>query len=814
MVQTSLLVTKEESGNSLRPIRRRNCLPYRCLLPSGFLAILFIVQTLSAVGQSASGDSLEALLPHMRDDTAKVDAMVKVALRYRGQDPVRMRTLAFNALALADRLKDAAAAGHALYALGEAFSAVDSTVAAIRAFQRSLDAYARAGQPAGRIPVLVSLTNLVLYGGSKERAYAYAREGLALSRQYAQALSEARFLNLLSNYYFPFKNDVRRSIAYLDSAAEAYTRGKLPARTGYCLMQAGGLWSSLGEYRKSLPYLNRAADILEPLGDHFYQTFVFSQMAATYRQLGNIDSARFILRKAAEHAALTEQDRFLATVAEERGELSLATGDTTEAIEQFRHACDLYSPDVDRENIARISKTLSRLFAARRVFDQAYFNLSTSANLIDSVFLSEMRRQVDEVTTRYENEKTEQAIGTLEKDKALRDLELARQREVMARERLEADQRIRAVEADRELRRLESARAQAELACKTAETRQQKQELTVLDKDRQISESNLQRETLTRNVSISGAAVLLLTVGVLSHRYRERKRLTTRLENTLDTLQRTQAQLIHAEKMATLGEMTAGIAHEIKNPLNFVTNFSSLSTELAVELKDRLLHTGPLLSNGDQQELFALIDALKNNSEKVAIHGQRADTIISNMMMHARGQTGVRQMVDINRLVDDAVMLAESGQRGTVRDVAAIVKTEYDPHAGEVEVLPQEISRVVLNLVSNALYAAKERTVSRPGEVSRSTQNAEAVPTVWISTKRREGSIEVRVRDNGRGVPEEIESKIFQPFFTTKPTGEGTGLGLSMSYDIVVHGHNGTLSCTSSSEGAEFVMTLPIKILM
>jgi signal transduction histidine kinase len=277
--------------------------------------------------------------------------------------------------------------------------------------------------------------------------------------------------------------------------------------------------------------------------------------------------------------------------------------------------------------------------------------------------------------------------------------------------------------------------------------------------------------------------------------------------------------------MATLGEMTAGIAHEIKNPLNFVTNFSSLSTELATELRERIDKSGATVSDTEKQDLLGILDALQNNTEKVTQHGQRADTIISNMMLHARRDAGVRQRVDINRLVGDAVQLADSGQRGSARDGTVVINTSYDPRAGELEVLPQEISRVVLNLVSNGIYASRLRTaVQENGGQAR--ESDEGASTVWVTTRRTDHAVEIRVRDNGPGVPEDIRDKIFQPFFTTKPTGEGTGLGLSMSYDIVVHGHGGRLECfsppvtdrphppaagtpASGGQGAEFVVTLP-----
>jgi signal transduction histidine kinase len=421
------------------------------------------------------------------------------------------------------------------------------------------------------------------------------------------------------------------------------------------------------------------------------------------------------------------------------------------------------------------------------------------AALSDSLLLSETRRQVDEITTRYENEKSEQKIQALEKDKRLRELELVR-------ERLLAEQRTGQFEAERERRRLEAARTSSELARKTAETGRQKQALLTLEREKELRMSELRRGILTRNVSIAGVSVLLLLSFILYRRYLFRKRMTEQLTSALTQLKTTQVQLIHAEKMATLGEMTAGIAHEIRNPLNFVSNFSALSAEMTVELKEQLASERDVLTMDDRVELLTVVDELAVNIDKVAEHSRRADGIISSMMMHARGQHGARQRIDLNNLVDEAVTLAEHGQGKLFGAETANIQRKYDPASGLVEVLPQEISRTVFNLVSNALYAASNSVQIDTPPIDSADRSA---PTVWVTTLRHGDAVQIRIRDNGPGVPKEIRDKIFQPFFTTKPTGEGTGLGLSMSYDIIVNGHGGRLYLDESLPLTEFVIQLP-----
>ncbi len=264
-------------------------------------------------------------------------------------------------------------------------------------------------------------------------------------------------------------------------------------------------------------------------------------------------------------------------------------------------------------------------------------------------------------------------------------------------------------------------------------------------------------------------------------------------EQALEELRATQAQLIQSEKMASLGALTAGIAHEIKNPLNFVNNFASLSQELVDELEDET----------DPEERAALLNDLKINAAKIEAHGRRADAIVRQMMEHARSGSGERRAVDLNALVEEYVGLAYHGMRA--RHPAFNVTLEKNPgqNVGEVEIVPQEIGRVLINLLDNAFDAVRERAAEADEPYA---------PTVSISTRRMDRHVEIRVADNGPGMPEEVQAKVFEPFFTTKPTGQGTGLGLSMSYDIVTQGHGGTLEILSAKgDGSAFVLNLPIR---
>jgi two-component system NtrC family sensor kinase len=274
---------------------------------------------------------------------------------------------------------------------------------------------------------------------------------------------------------------------------------------------------------------------------------------------------------------------------------------------------------------------------------------------------------------------------------------------------------------------------------------------------------------------------------------------TKELAASLDDLRTAQDRLIQTEKLASLGQLTAGIAHEIKNPLNFVNNFSALSAELTDELND-VLKSASLAGNirGEVDELTGL---LKDNLQKVVQHGKRADSIVKNMLLHSREGSGDHRPADINALVDESLNLAYHGARAEKLQFNVTLRRDFDPNAGMIEVFPQEITRVLLNLISNGFYAVTKR---------KAENGTDFEPSVVASTKDRGEHVEIRIRDNGTGIPPEVREKMFNPFFTTKPAGEGTGLGLSMSHDIIVKQHGGTIDVvTEPGQFTEFRIILP-----
>jgi C4-dicarboxylate-specific signal transduction histidine kinase len=316
---------------------------------------------------------------------------------------------------------------------------------------------------------------------------------------------------------------------------------------------------------------------------------------------------------------------------------------------------------------------------------------------------------------------------------------------------------------------------------------EQLQNINALKQEQAIQQATLSKRNTILVISLVGLLLIALSMIFLYRQLLLNKRTVKRLKST-------QTQLIHSEKMASLGELTAGIAHEIQNPLNFVNNFSEVSVELVTEMKDEL-------AKGNKQEAILISNDLDENLQKISEHGKRAASIVKGMLQHSRKSTDKKEPTDINALVDEYVRLSYHGIRSKDKSFNAMINTNFDKTAGIVNVIPQDLGRVLLNLLNNAFYSVNEK---------KNNLNGTFQPIVSVSTKNTGKGVELSVKDNGTGIPEKVLSKIYQPFFTTKPTGQGTGLGLSLSYDIITKGHGGEMKVNSTEgEYAEFIISLP-----
>ncbi len=311
------------------------------------------------------------------------------------------------------------------------------------------------------------------------------------------------------------------------------------------------------------------------------------------------------------------------------------------------------------------------------------------------------------------------------------------------------------------------------------------------DKEFAISEFKLDR---TEKVKRTTAILLEETIEELEQKRKVVEETNAALQKSLEELKAAQAQLIQSEKMASLGELTAGIAHEIQNPLNFVNNFSEVNKELIGE-------AGQEIDKGNIGEVKTILNDIKENEQKINHHGKRADAIVKGMLQHSRASTGNKEPTDINALADEYLRLSYHGLRAKDKSFNATMETHYDESLEKVNIIPQDVGRVILNLFTNAFYSVSEKKkLLKDGYT----------PIVSVTTKKIKDKVEIRIKDNGIGIPQKMLDKIYHPFFTTKPTGQGTGLGLSLSYDII-KAHGGEIKVeTKEGEGAEFIINLPV----
>jgi signal transduction histidine kinase len=316
--------------------------------------------------------------------------------------------------------------------------------------------------------------------------------------------------------------------------------------------------------------------------------------------------------------------------------------------------------------------------------------------------------------------------------------------------------------------------------------------------ERAIEKASYQNR-LRQIMLATGLGALLIIASILYYNNRKKQMTNITLaqqkaeiQDTLNKLKSTQSQLVQAEKMASLGELTAGIAHEIQNPLNFVNNFSDVNAELLTEMREQL-------EKGNLEEAKRISGDIEANEHKISHHGRRADGIVKNMVLHARGSVGQKESTHINSLADEYLRLTYHAIRAKDKSFHAELNTAFDDTIGKIEIIPQDIGRVLVNLYNNSFYAVKEKAQQSPNGYE---------PQVSVTTKKTNGMVQITVKDNGNGIPENIRQKIFQPFFTTKPTGQGTGLGLSLAYDII-KAHGGEIQVeTKEGEGSEFIVTI------
>jgi two-component system NtrC family sensor kinase len=528
----------------------------------------------------------------------------------------------------------------------------------------------------------------------------------------------------------------------------------------FALNRIGNTYMELADYGKANEYYFQSKDLFEIVRNSAMYFNEMSNIGNIYELMNMPDSALYYQKLVYEASSSKSDDRNFVTWPEmmfRMGNAYKLKGDKEKAMQYYKQGIIEANIDNDTRNLTMNNLFLARLYNELNMPDSsmkyAYDAIQTGKAVSfrkgihdASLLISELfkKRNQDDSAYKY------LSIANVEKDS----LTGAKRFQELQRIMLDEQERQRQTEAKR------------------------------------IATQNKQKQYAL----LGGLAIFLIIASILYRNNKQKQKANKVLESTLANLKSTQSQLIQSEKMASLGELTAGIAHEIQNPLNFVNNFSEVNSELIWEMKEEL-------SKGNLEQAKVVADDINDNEQKINFHGKRADAIVKGMLQHSRINSGQKEPTDLNALADEYLRLAYHGLKAKDRSFNATMKTNFDESIGNINIIPQDIGRVILNLINNAFYVVDEK--------KKQNQNGYE-PTVSVSTKKTNGKVEIKVSDNGNGISQKVLDKIFQPFFTTKPTGQGTGLGLSLSYDIV-KAHNGELKVeTKQGDGTSFIIRLPV----
>jgi two-component system, NtrC family, sensor kinase len=714
--------------------------------------ILFI--PLIANGQSLSAnvqeklDSLKKAVVPLAQDTATVEALREITqLYFTGLYQLdSARKYATWLYDLGTKMESERGSALGLYYLGRVADGKGDYATAIGHMEEFLESEIVKGDTAMLANGYYSLANIYLHQGNLEEALKYQLQVLQID----EASGDPRNIGLSLNNLGIIMKELNRddeAIRYLERALSLFRDLDDKGNIAMALSNLGGLYSQKGDQQKALDTFRRSLVIYEELKHDRGIALAYQHIGSIERILGQTQNA---LRHNHQALSILQRIGLKKEISETYFETAMVhfeMKNPDSARFCMTRSLALAQEVGDKKAIRRALKGLSDLEADNGNFKTAYEYFRSYHTVSDSILNESIADRMSQLETRYEVEKREAEISNL--------------------------------------------RTQQKL-------------------NRRLSQT-------LRWALIASGFLGILAVGFLSYRVWIHKKLlrveqaqNRKVEKAYKELKNAQNQLIHSEKMASLGELTAGIAHEIQNPLNFVNNFSEVNTELAGELLDAV-------AKGDLNEVQALAKSIRENEDKISSHGKRADGIVKSMLQHSRAGSGRKELTDINALCDEYLRLAYHGFRAKDKSFNAAFKTDLDPSLPKAEVVPQDIGRVILNLINNAFHEVNEKSKANGTGYE---------PQVIVSTSREEDRIQIKVKDNGNGIPDLIKEKIFQPFFTTKPTGSGTGLGLSLSYDIV-KAHGGDIKVETKKArpdepagpgkglpagqaGTEFIIRLPV----
>jgi two-component system NtrC family sensor kinase len=634
-------------------------------------------------------------------------------------------------------------------------------------------------QDTSRVLILVELCGRYR-NPNPDSALLYGQKALKLVQQINFPKGEIRALAETGRVLLDVGN-LPQSLEMQFKALQIAEKNHLPAEAARPLSFISSVYFALGNYPKALSYFRQSLVIAEANNNYPQVRTIKMNMGNAFEKMSQLDSALHYEQQAYREM-LRAGNGINPIVFRNLGNIQAKLGNDRLAMDYYQKSLPLSIGRVKAIVLNLTAKLYqkekqldSSMYYAQRGLDESKLTNYKLGILEAGTLLSELYKAKDPIKAFHYLK-----IATAAKDSLFGPNQLQALQTIVVDEQV----RQREMEAQREAQRI------------------------------------AEQTQLRQYAFLAGLGVLMLIAFILYRTNKQQKKANHLLhrqkeeinlqrdkaEKALTELKSTQAQLIQKEKLASLGELTAGIAHEIQNPLNFVNNFSELSVELVEEMQEEL-------TKGDVEEAQAIADDLRQNLEKINHHGKRASGIVKGMLEHSRTSTGERELTDINQLAEEYLRLAYHGLKAKNQDFNSDYEFINDTNLPQLNVVPQEIGRVLLNLINNAFYAVNERAKQgEPNYQPKVTVLTKALPNWGGLDGPPRGSVEIRVKDNGTGIPDSIKAKIFQPFFTTKPTGEGTGLGLSLAYDIVTKGHGGTMEVESTEgQGTTFIVKLPIQ---
>ncbi len=608
-------------------------------------------------------------------------------------------------------------------------------------------ALAIAKNDSGRIEIIRRLS-LYFDGVSQDSSMFYMKKGMDLAKKINFPYGEAIMSEKYGHFYW-ISGDYPKALSVAFRGLKIAEAIRSPRAILLCTNIIGLVYSDLKDYDVAIDYFQKALKINASVKNITMEANLYGNLLRTYRNANQLDSALVYAKK------IENDEKFFKagsnTLYTYIADIQFYFKNYTKAFQNIHKSILINKTKNDHRQLSTAYLQIAKFFKKLNQSDSCIFYAKNA--LFEAQSVGSMKNVLESsniLAELYDSKSLKEALYYNKISKSVTE-ELYGASKVLGLQKIIADEQKRQRE---------------------------------IEEERIVNQNRVKQYVL-----FTGIGVLLLIAFILYRNNRQKHKANAVLENTLSKLKSTQAQLIQSEKLASLGELTAGIAHEIQNPLNFVNNFSEVSAELVEEMNQEL-------DKGEVLGAKEIANDLKQNLEKINLHGKRASSIVKGMLEHSRTSSGEKELIDINKLAEEYLRLSFHGLRAKDSTFNSDFRTEFDKNLPKIEVIPQDMGRVLLNLINNAFYAVK---------------NVEK-PLVTVKTEQTENQIIIKVSDNGTGMAEDVKAKIFQPFFTTKPTGQGTGLGLSLAYDIVTKGHGGTLEVESTEGvGSEFIISLPFK---